>query len=82
MSQRKTALNHRTKPETTEVLLTAAQIGALLGGSTNATARALMSQEGVPIVALGGRYFYSKAAVMAVIARNTIAPEGQKGGRK
>ncbi|GAA6143676.1 hypothetical protein [Hydrogenophaga sp. 5NK40-0174] len=70
MAQRKTALNPRTQPE--QVMLTAAQVGAMLGGSTNATARELMRREGVTVVSLGGRFLYPKAEVMALIERNTI----------
>lgn len=72
MSQRKTSLNPRTKPDTSEVLLTAAQVGAMLGGSTNATARDLMRKEGVTVVSLGGRFFYPKAEVLALIKRSTL----------
>lgn len=79
MSQRKTALAQRAQPATDESFLTSAQVGAMLGGSTNATAREIMSREGVPVTLLGGRYFYPKAAVLAVIERNTIKPV--KGGR-
>lgn len=79
MSQRKTALAQRAQPTTDDSFLTAAQVGAMLGGSTNATARDLMSREGVPMTLLGGRYFYPKAAVMAVIERNTI--RSVKGGK-
>lgn len=70
MAQRKTALNPRTQPE--EVLLTAAQVGAMLGGSTNATTRDLMRKEGITVVSLGGRFFYPKAEVLALIRRNTL----------
>lgn len=81
MSQRKTALAQRAQPETAETLLTAAQVGAMLGGSTNATARELMRKECVPVTTLGGRYFYPKSEVLAVIRRNTIKPMAPKGGR-
>lgn len=42
------------------------------GGSTNATARDLMRKEGVTVVSLGGRFFYPKAEVLALIKRSTL----------
>lgn len=81
MAQRKTALSQRAQPTTDDSFLTAAQVGAMLGGSTNTTAREMMRREGVPVTMLGGRFFYPKAAVMEVIARNTFKPTVQKGGR-
>ena len=81
MSQRKTALSQRAQPTTDDSFLTSAQVGAMLGGSTNSTARELMSRYGVPLTLLGGRYFYPKAAVLELIAKNTIKPVAPKGGK-
>lgn len=79
MAQRRTPLAQRAQPTDSETLLTAAQVGAMLGGSTNATVRDLMRAEGVPVTMLGGRFFYPKATVLAVIQRNTIkAVKGAK----